>query len=176
MSLKSNGCEQLILLTRLGNWYSTCIEVCLQAGLFHVSENQKRLKKVLTSDHVPMALLKRSSAINCASSVALAYWLPAAEVAAPKADSPEALITLAAEYPEPLAWLAAEAPELLAWLAAECPEPLAWLAALFAEFTTLSPVREARCLRAIARSSLRLDPCGTLIPFLSAHSLISIHH
>lgn len=45
--------------------------------------------------------------------------------------------------------------------------------ALPRELVMLSPVSLAAFLRAIARSSLRLEPCGTLMPFLSAHSLIS---
>jgi len=34
-------------------------------------------------------------------------------------------------------------------------------------------VNAERCLRAMAMSSLRLLPCGTLMPFSSAHCLIS---
>lgn len=93
----------------------------------------------LDSDQLPTAALNACWAFICASSVALAYWLPADEVAAPNADAPEA-----------------EACD----------------AALFAELAAL--VNWLRCLRAMAISSFRLLPCGTLIPLASAHSLISV--
>ena len=57
-----------------------------------------RIEGSLTLLQVPTAELKASSAMSCASSVAWAYWLPAFEVAAPKADSPDALALLAALF------------------------------------------------------------------------------
>jgi hypothetical protein len=78
--------------------------------------------------HLEIAASKASCAIKEASSVDLAYWLPAEDVAAPYAEAPEAL---------------------------------ALEAALDSEDMAVSPVSCARCLRAIARSSFLLEPCGT---------------